>query len=220
MPCNWPSKWPGKLWDSVMDCWAIIPVKPLGAGKSRLAAVLGVEQREALNKHLFGRVLDATLGVFKPERIAVVTADTLLLSLMRGQGLHALQDMGGGLNAALALACRYAVERGARAVAVLPSDLPKVSAEDVQALVTALGSGPGCVIAPDQQEQGTNALLLAPPRADFFRFGIDSFQAHIEAAKSLGAKVRILRRPGLARDLDTPDEYRRYAKEQLAQALA
>ena len=28
--------------------------------------------------------------------------------------------------------------------------------------------------------------------------------------------VRILRRPGLAHDLDTPDEYRRYAKEQLA----
>ena len=46
-----------------MDCWAIIPVKPLGAGKSRLAAVLGAEQRAALNKHLFGRVLQATLGV-------------------------------------------------------------------------------------------------------------------------------------------------------------
>ena len=92
MRWSWPSNWPGNLWDSVMDCWAIIPVKPLGAGKSRLAAVLGVEQRAALNKHLFGRVLHATLGVFKPERVVVVTADTLLLPLMRGQGLHALQD--------------------------------------------------------------------------------------------------------------------------------
>ena len=45
---------------------------------------------------------------------------------MRGQGLHALQDIGGGLNAALGLACRYATARGARAIAVLPSDLPKV----------------------------------------------------------------------------------------------
>jgi 2-phospho-L-lactate/phosphoenolpyruvate guanylyltransferase len=165
-------------------------------------------------------VLDATLGVFKPERVAVVTADTLLLSLMRGQGLHALQDMGGGLNAALALACRYAADRGARAVAVLPSDLPKVTAEDIKALVAALGSGPGCVIAPDQQEQGTNALALAPPAPDFFRFGPDSFQAHLQAAKVRGMKMRILRRPGLARDLDTPEDYRRYAKEQLAQSGA
>ena len=33
-------------------------------------------------------------------------------------------------------------------------------------------------------------------------------------------KMRILRRPGLAQDLDTPEEYRRYAKEQLAQSEA
>ena len=203
-----------------MDCWAIIPVKPLGAGKSRLAAVLGVEQRAALNKHLFGRVLNATLGVFKPERVAVVTADPLLLPLMRGQGVHALEDKGGGLNVALGLGCRYAADRGARAITVLPSDLPNVTGDDVRALITALGSKPGCVIAPDQQEQGTNALALAPPEPDFFRFGPRSFQAHIEAAKTRGMPVRILRRPNLAHDLDTPDEYRRFAKDQLARSGA
>lgn len=203
-----------------MDCWAIIPVKPLGAGKSRLAPVLGAEQRAALNKHLFGRVLNATLDVFKPERIAVVTADTLLLPLMRGQGLHALQDAGGGLNAALGLACRYAADRGASAVAVLPSDLPKVTADDVKALVEKLSPTPCCVIAPDQQEQGTNALALTPPEPDFFRFGADSFQTHLAAAKARGMKMRIVRRPGLAHDLDTPEEYRRYVKEQLAHSGA
>ena len=203
-----------------MDCWAIIPVKPLGAGKSRLAAVLGAEQRAALNKHLFGRVLQATLGVFKPERIVIVTADTLLLPLMRGQGLHTLQDLGGGLNAALSLACRYAADRGARAVAILPSDLPEVTAEDIKALVEKLSPAPCCVIAPDQQEQGTNALALSPPEPDFFRFGMDSFQAHLEAAKARGMKTRILRRPGLAQDLDTPAEYRRYARDQLTQSGA
>ena len=103
-----------------MDCWAIIPVKPLGAGKSRLAAVLGVEQRAALNKHLFGCVLNATLGVFKPDRVAIVTADPLLLPLMRGQGLHGLEDTGAGLNAALGLACRHATTRGARGIVILP----------------------------------------------------------------------------------------------------
>ena len=79
--------------------------------------------------------------MFKPERIAVVTADPLLLPLMRGQGLHALEDPGGGLNAALGLACRYAADRGARAVVVLPSDLPNVTADDVKALVATLGPG-------------------------------------------------------------------------------
>ena len=53
-----------------MECWAIIPVKPFRAGKSRLAGLLGAEDRAALNRRLFGRVLNATLGTFQPERIA------------------------------------------------------------------------------------------------------------------------------------------------------
>ncbi len=199
-----------------MECWAIIPVKPFRAGKSRLAGLLGSDDRAALNRQLFSRVLDVTLDTFKPAHAVVVTADPLLLALMRGQGLHALEDAGGGLNAALGLASRYAAKRGARAVAVLPSDLPTVTSDDVKALVAALGHGARCVIAPDEQEQGTNALALAPPTPDFFRFGPDSFQAHLDAAKARGMKMRILRRPGLAHDLDTPEEYRRYAREQLA----
>ena len=115
-----------------MDCWAIIPVKPFRAGKSRLAGLLGVDDRAALNRRLFGRVLTSTLAAFKPDRVVVVTSDPLLLPLMRGQGLHALDDSGGGLNAALGLACRYAIARGAQAIAVLPSDLPRVTPDDIE----------------------------------------------------------------------------------------
>jgi 2-phospho-L-lactate guanylyltransferase len=203
-----------------MDCWAIIPVKPFRAGKSRLAGLLGVDDRAALNRRLFGRVLTATLAVFKSDRVTVVTADPLLLPLMRGQGLHALEDSGGGLNAALGLACRYATARGARGIAVLPSDLPGIVADDIKALVAGLAAAPCCVIAPDEQEEGTNALALMPPAPDFFRFGRNSFQAHLELARTRGITTRILRRPGLAHDLDTPDEYRRYAKDRAAGAMA
>ena len=203
-----------------MDCWAIIPVKPFRAGKSRLAGLLGVDDRAALNRQLFGRVLTSTLAVFKPDRAVIVTADPLLLPLMRGQGLHAVDDSGGGLNAALDVACRYAAARGARGIAVLPSDLPDITADDVKALVANLKSAPCCVIAPDGQEEGTNALALTLPAPSFFRFGPNSFQAHLKLAKIRGMTVRILRRPGLAYDLDTPDEYRRYAKERAAGAIA
>jgi 2-phospho-L-lactate guanylyltransferase len=199
-----------------MDCWAIIPVKPFHAGKSRLAALLGAEQRTALNRQLFGRVLDAVLGHFRHDRIAVVTADTLLLTMMRGLGVHALNDPAAGLNAALNLACHYAAERGAHAVAILPSDLPLVTTPDVAALAAAVSQVPGCVIAPDDREEGTNALVLAPPAVDFFRFGPASFQAHLAEARARGMTPRILRRPGLAHDLDTPESYREFAKLQIA----
>jgi 2-phospho-L-lactate guanylyltransferase len=198
-----------------MDCWAIIPAKPFSAGKSRLASFMGAEQRAALNRQLFGRVLDAILGCFPHDRIAVVTTDQLLLSMMRGLGVHALEETGGGLNAALGLACRYAVEGGASAIAILPSDLPMLTAADAAALLAARGDAPSCVIAPDDQEEGTNALVLTPPAADFFRFGPASFQAHLTEARERGMAVRIVRRPGLAHDLDTPESYRQFAQHQL-----
>jgi len=197
-----------------MDCWAIIPAKPFHSDKTRLASLLGVDARAALSRRLFGRVLDAALGTFPADRILVVTKDQLLLALMRGQGLHALEDADGGVNPALALGCRHAAERGARSIVMLSADLPHVTTADVAALRAAISDAPGCVIAPDEQEQSTNALALAPPDPDFFQFGPDCFQAHIAAAKARNLPVRILRRSGLAVDLDTPESYRRFAKEQ------
>ena len=97
---------------------------------------------------------------------------------------------------------------------VLASDLPNVTAGDVAALRASRQRGPGCVIAPDEQEQGTNALALTPPAADFFRFGPDSFQAHLAAARARGLRSGSCAGPGLALDLDTPENYRRFAKEQ------
>ncbi len=197
-----------------MDCWAIIPAKPFHSDKTRLASLLGVDARAALSRRLFGRVLDAALGTFPADRILVVTKDSLLLALMRGQGLHALEDADGGVNPALALGCRHAAERGARSIVMLSADLPNVTTADVAALRAAISDAPGCVIAPDEQERSTNALALAPPDPDFFQFGPGCFQAHIKAAKTRKLPVRVLRRPGLAVDLDTPESYRRFAKEQ------
>jgi len=199
-----------------MDFWAVIPVKPFRSGKSRLASLLGIDERAALHRRLFGRVLDVALQSFHADRVVVVTADTLLLALMRGQGLHVVEDEDGGLNAALGLATRYVLDRGARTLTVLPGDLPQIARDDIVALKAALESAPGCVIVPDEQERGTNALALAPPDPEFFRFGAESFQAHLAAAKERGLPARILRRPGLAVDLDTPECYRRHFKEQKA----
>jgi 2-phospho-L-lactate guanylyltransferase len=199
-----------------MDCWAIIPIKSFALGKSRLAPVLSAEQRAALNRHLFGRVLEAAQASFSTSRIVVITGDPLLLALARGHGLHGLEDPKQGLNAALETGCRHALERRARGLVVLSADLPLIVPADVKALVDELGDRKGCVIAPDDQEEGTNALAFSPPDPDFFRFGPASFQSHLEAARKRDLPIRILRRPGLAYDLDTPESYKRYAKGQLA----
>jgi 2-phospho-L-lactate guanylyltransferase len=120
-----------------------------------------------------------------------------------------------GLNAAIGLpvATLHRSAHGISPASDLPMSRPATSRRSA-----ALGKP--LRLAPDEQEEGTNALALTPPEPDFFRFGPQSFQAHIEAAKTRGIPVRILRRPNLAHDLDTPDEYRRFAKDQLARSGA
>jgi 2-phospho-L-lactate guanylyltransferase len=144
--------------------------------------------------------------------VIVVTADPILLARVRHIGAHGLHERApGGLNAALTQASAYAGERGAAAVLVLPSDLPDLAATDVAALRAEIAPPPSCVIAPDASGHGTNALALSPPSADFFRFGPGSFSAHAKEAFARGFTLRIVRRPGVARDLDTPEAYRLFA---------
>jgi len=203
------------------DLWAIIPVKPFQSGKSRLAPLLETTARAALNRQLFDHVFGVTVAALGANRVAVVTADLALAAQVDEHGACAVAERTkDDLNAALGTACRYVVERGAQAVMVIPSDLPFLAAADVDALRSAAGAGPCCVIAPDASGQATNALVLAPPDPDFFRFGPSSFAAHHDAAATRGVQFEIVRRPGLAFDLDTPQDYRTYRSSVAAVASA
>ena len=192
-----------------MDLWAIIPLKQFELGKSRLTGVLDELGRLALNRRLFDHVFETAAAALGARHVMVVTPDAELADTAIGRGGHGVIDTG-ELNAALGHACREAVALGASAILALPSDLPFLAAEDLAALRTALPPAPGIVIAPDRSGQATNALLLSPPIPDFFRFGPSSFTAHVQAARTCGAAVEIMRRPGLAFDLDTPEDYRDY----------
>ena len=194
-----------------MDLWAIIPVKPFELGKSRLAGVVDAPGRAALNRRLFDHVFDTAAAAIGAGRVIAVTPDAELSKMAIARGAHGVVDAG-DLNGALGQACRHVASRGATAILVLPSDLPFLAVDDIAALRAALPPAPGAVIAPDRSGQATNALALLPPVPDFFRFGPSSFTGHMQAARSCGTAVEIVRRPGLAFDLDTPEDYREYLK--------
>jgi len=110
------------------------------------------------------------------------------------------------LNAGLDQARAAAVAEGVETLVVLHGDLPELDVPDVQALIAAVPPEGGVAIAPDRGGSGTNGLALRPPPAIPFEFGTNSFSAHREAARNAGVPLAIVRRPGLAFDLDTPDD--------------
>ena len=115
------------------------------------------------------------------------------------------------LNAALNQAAAIATHGGAQALLALPADLPLITPGDVAALVAGLPARPFIVLAATR-DGGTSALLRQPPLVLPAAFGPESLRAHLRAAAAAGVAARIVWRPNLALDVDTPADLRRLAR--------
>lgn len=175
---------------------AIVPVRSLRHGKSRLAGALRPAQRERLVATMLDGVLAALEAALGRGRVLLVTADAAL----ERRGIATLVDPGVGLNAALRAGLAAAATRGGGAL-VVAADLPLLVAADVAALLAA-GDGADVVVARDDDRSGTNALWLHDAAAFAPRFGPQSALVHAGAARALGLTCRTLDRPGLAFDVD------------------
>lgn len=186
-----------------MTCWALLPLKRRAACKQRLAGQLSPAERLQLVRLMLARVIGAVRQSKRIDAIALVSEerDTVAAEI------PVLHDAGDGLNGALDAARLMLLQRGADELVVLPADLPFVTAADIDALVEA-GRRAGCALATDRAGLGTNALWL-PARMPFrFQFGPGSRRRHVEEAERLGLTPALVSLPGLAFDVDGPDDLR------------
>jgi len=190
-----------------MTLWAIVPVKPLRRGKSRLAGMLTEDERTALNQELLERTLKILSGLKELSQVLVVSRDPHALTIARNHGAKTVQEDGQPhLNTALARATVMAQVQSTHGILVLPADLPLLTADDVLALIDRTAKPPVVVIAPDRHGKGTNALLMVPPGQIEYDFGEGSFERHCERVKKSGARLEIVNLPSLGLDLDLPED--------------
>lgn len=191
-----------------MTLWAIVPVKPLRRGKSRLAGVLDEDERTQLNRALLQHSLETLSGVSGVNEVLVVSRDPNALAIAREHGARTVQEDGTPhLNTALKRATVVAQVYATQGVLILPADLPLVTREDIQALLDRAVKPPVVVIAPDRHGKGTNALVIAPAGLIEYDFGENSFQRHCERAKQAGARLEVVELPSLGLDLDEPEDF-------------
>jgi 2-phospho-L-lactate guanylyltransferase len=173
---------------------ALVPLKPSGERKTRLAGRLSSVTRAELGQAMFEHVT-AAIGK-SPLVVRIILVSDSPVKGWSGGWHH---DQGRGLNAEL-MAARAAI--GGVPLLVMHADLPLASTSDVEALLDAATQA-GCAIAPDRHGAGTNALAIHDGRDFDFRFGPDSFSRHLAQT---GGQGRVVERPGLALDVDTSDD--------------
>ena len=175
----------------------LVPLKRLDDAKSRLASVLGADERAALMLELLEGVL-AALKEADVGKVTIVSSEELCPN-----GVPRFDDGGLAWNDALAAAMREAVSEPI--AAVVSADLPRVTAEDVRTLVAATPDR-GISIAR-ALDGGTNAVSMRPAGVVMTHFGEpQSAAVHAFATAEAGLAARIIDVPGLAFDIDTPDD--------------
>ena len=195
--------------------WVAVPFKGPVGSKRRLAGLLDEAERARLSLAMLDGVLEAALGAASVARVLLMLPagvqppdhqDARLTVVTESPTDSSLGAEGAGvdgLNRALVQAQAVANGGGAASLLILPSDLPLISSEDVEALIGAARIA-SVVISPDRAAEGTNSLLLQPPLALEPAFGVASFSRHQRLAEQAGLTVAVVKRWGLALDLDTP----------------
>lgn len=194
---------------------AVVPLRDGVSGKSRLAAALDPGARRrlvvALARHVV-EVLGSLVAGGRLTGIVVVTADVPfvedVLATVPGQVI-AEPPGTPGLNGALDHAREHVRSLGADRMLVVHADLPRLTTDDVDALLAARAD---VTIATDRHATGTNLLMvpLTVPLAATgyrFRFGPGSRAAHEAEAAAHGLTSAIVQRSGTAADLDTLDDW-------------
>jgi len=183
-----------------------VPVKDLVNAKQRLVPLLAADERRALAAAMLEDVLTA-LASSRIDAVWVVTRDEAVTAIAQRFGARVVSEAENrGHTAAVAAAQARAGAEGVGVFATIPGDVPCVSAREVDALVAAADASPAVVFAASRSGLGTNGVALAPPDALALRFGEPSFHNHVAAARARGLTPRLLDLPGLALDVDDPDD--------------
>jgi 2-phospho-L-lactate/phosphoenolpyruvate guanylyltransferase len=190
-----------------MDLWAIVPVKEVDRAKERLAPMLRPATRQALALAMLEDVLAALTATPGIAGLLAVTVDPAAGRLAASYGARLIEaGARDGHTGAVAAAMRLLAAEGRAGMLTLPGDIPLVTPAAVASILAAHPSAPSFTIVPSHDERGSNAIACSPPDAVPLLFGGNSFYPHLQAAAARGIRPNVLHLPGIALDIDNPED--------------
>jgi 2-phospho-L-lactate guanylyltransferase len=197
----------------MIDVWAAVPVKEFTGAKKRLSSLLSPAQRELLAATMLEDVLAALAGASRLAGIVVNTVEPRAVQLARRYSARVVSDgaRDGHTGAVLGMA-RVLTDERRSALLTVPGDIPRVTAAEIDAVVSSCVEPPSFTIVPAHDELGSNAVLCAPPLAIPLRFGDDSYFPHLATARRHGLEPTIVRQPGIGLDIDHPADLRAFLR--------
>lgn len=189
----------------------LIPVKNLATAKQRIARLFDQSTRTELAQAMLQDVLGVLNSWSARPAVSLVTADPFALELARRFDFEVIPDAENrGETYAIEMATRRCEDRGVASTLVIPGDIPLIQVSELEEIMEA-APVEGSVLVPAADGRGSNAVFRRPAGLFPLRFGNDSFQPHLAAARATGKSCVVLSLPGIALDIDTPMDLRQLA---------
>jgi 2-phospho-L-lactate guanylyltransferase len=157
-------------------------------------------------------VLEAVAASTRKQEVAIVSNDPFASDLAHRFGFQVIPDnVNISETAAIEFATAVCQQRGAQSTLVIPGDIPLISPGELDAIYAA-APAEGTVLVPAADARGTNAAFRKPANLFPLRFGNDSFQPHLSAARNTGHPCIVLSLPGIALDVDNSGDLHKLVK--------
>ncbi|MGP3668057.1 MAG: 2-phospho-L-lactate guanylyltransferase [Candidatus Bathyarchaeota archaeon] len=192
-----------------LKVYTVIPVKNLRNVKSRLSTILSMEDRRRLTLEMLRDVLYTIKQARNVWRTFVVSSDKEVLDFVKGFDVEVLQEeRDSGVNSAVNYVLNHVQIQNEEnaALLILPSDIPLITAEDVNIAISLGLEKPSITISPSARFDGTNLLLLNPPGVIPTFYENNSFRRHVAEAFKRNVKVKLYVSWGIMLDVDEPED--------------
>ena len=155
-------------------------------------------------------MMDALLAAPASHRLLLENDQVRVLDVVIEAGAR------DGHTGAVTAAARLIAAEGRAGMLTLPGDIPLVTPGEISSILAAHSPAPSFTIVPSHDERGSNAIACSPPDAVPLRFGENSFYPHLEAAEACGVRPNVVRLPGIALDIDNPEDVVSFMRTQSA----
>ncbi len=173
----------------------LIPIRSFDDAKSRLAGALSAEDR----RHLARAMAEVVVRAARDLPVWIVTDNADVAEWAPTVDAKAVAVDRTGLTSSIAAATQMASDQGFARTIIAHGDLP-------YAVDLTIVDGPGLAISPDRRRDGSNVLSVPTDAGFRFAYGPGSFHAHLAEADRLGLVVNVVDIPGLAWDIDDPED--------------
>jgi len=190
-----------------LKIYVVIPVKSLKNVKRRLSTILSREARHRLTFKMLLDVLHTVKQVKNIWEILVVSSDKKILNFAKDLGVETLQEeKDSGVNSAVNYALNHLQYDENSALLILPSDIPLITPRDVNVAINLGLEKQSITISPSLRFDGTNLLLLNPPKVIPTFYEDDSFHKHVAEAFKRNVKVKLYVSWRIMLDVDEPED--------------